>query len=80
MRPSFGVYMNTQIGKCGSIHVEEDSSISYIKHDNFLELVKGVKKGDIIDEFEIVKYVNKPNEFGFEALVDTKKKVFVKLK
>lgn len=75
-RPSFGIHINTKIGKFGTIRIDEDGKIVFMKHTNFDQLVKEYKKeiltkGSVIDEFVAVKRDDK-------KVLETKK-IFVKL-
>jgi hypothetical protein len=53
-RPSFGIHMNTQLGKFGTLRVNEDGTIAYLKHSDYDIRVKK-HKDTIVDEFNVVK-------------------------
>ena len=52
-RFSAGVFVNTQLGKYGTLRVEENGTLQYLKHTDFKKTTKG--KSGIIDTFIAVR-------------------------
>lgn len=52
-RFSAGVFLNSQIGKHGTIRVDENGTVQYIKHTDFAKTTKNLM--GVIDTFVIIK-------------------------